>query len=168
MNDDLFTTEGRLNLRYVRRLVPDEGGGYTASIHEFPGCIAEGDTADEALANLDQAALAWIAAARESGYRVCEPLDFEGASGKIALRISKRMHQQAAERAELEGTSLNQLIAVAIASYLGQQDGVSRCLDAVRNEMADGSRPGQYRLAAVVEDAPGGRIATHRKKTGGS
>ncbi len=168
MNDELFTTEGRLNPRYVRRLVPDEGGGYTANIHEFPGCLAEGDTADEALANLDQAALAWVSAARESGYRVSEPLDFEGASGKIALRISKRMHQQAAARAELEGTSLNQLIAVAIASYLGQQDGVARCLDAVRNELTHGMSAGQYRQTAVVEDAPGERIATRLKKPGGS
>jgi hypothetical protein len=36
---------------YVRRLLPDEQlGGYTAYIHEFPGCVAEGDTADEAIA----------------------------------------------------------------------------------------------------------------------
>ena len=26
---------------YMRRLLPDEQGGYTAYIHEFPGCVAE-------------------------------------------------------------------------------------------------------------------------------
>ncbi len=116
------SNRARLDARYVRRLVPGEDGGYTASIHEFPGCIAEGDSAEEALENLESVAIDWIASAREAGYRVSDPLDFGGASGKIALRIPKHLHQLASERAALEGTSLNQLIAVALASYLGQHD----------------------------------------------
>lgn len=123
-----------LDPRYVRRLSPSPGGGYTATIHEFPGCIAEGDTADEALRNLEDVVESWVDAATEHGYKVSPPVDFEGASGKIALRISRRIHQQAAERAELEGTSLNQLIAIALASYLGQQDGIQKCIDLVQRE----------------------------------
>lgn len=120
-----FTEHDRdsLDFRYTRRLQPDPSGGYTATIHEFPGCIAEGDTAEEALANLEATALSWILSAEENNYPVAKPVDYEGCSGKIALRISRRIHQLAAERADLEGVSLNQFIGNSLAYYLGQQDG---------------------------------------------
>ena len=115
-----------LDPKYVRRLIPDPAGGFTATIHELPGCIAEGDTAEEALAQLDAVAHSWIESAKATGYPVTPPIDYEGASGKIALRISRRLHQLAAERADMEGTSLNQFIGNALANYLGQQDGMRR------------------------------------------
>lgn len=115
-----------LDSRYVRRLQPDPSGGYTATIHEFPGCIAEGDTAEEALANLESTAQSWILSAEANGYPVAPPVDFDGASGKVALRISRRLHQLAAERADMEGVSLNQFIGNALASYLGQKDSMER------------------------------------------
>lgn len=122
-----------LDFRYTRRLQPDPSGGYTATIHEFPGCIAEGDTADEALANLEATALSWISAAEANNYPVAKPVDYEGCSGKIALRISRRLHQLAAERAELEGVSLNQFIGNSLAYYLGQQDGWAKVTKEIEN-----------------------------------
>lgn len=116
----------KLDERYVRRLTPDPSGGFTATIHEFPGCIAEGDTAEEALRNLEDTATSWMRSAAANGYPVQPPVDYEGASGKVALRISRRLHQLAAERADLEGVSLNQFIGNALANYLGQQDGMQR------------------------------------------
>lgn len=103
---------------YTRRLLPDESGGYTASIQEFPGLVAEGETADEALKNLDEAAESWLAVSLAHGREIKDPVSFEGCSGKIALRISRGLHRQAAELAEMEGTSLNQLLANAIAGYV--------------------------------------------------
>ena len=104
---------------YTRRLLPDEDGGYTATIQEFPGCIAEGDSADEALRNLDEAAASWIEVSLSHGRAISEPLSFQGYSGKIALRIPRGLHQQVAELAELENCSINQLLTSAIASYVG-------------------------------------------------
>lgn len=124
-----------LDPRYVRRLQPDQSGGYTATIHEFPGCIAEGDTAEEAIANLESTAQSWILSAEANGYPVAPPVDFDGASGKIALRISRRLHRQAAERADMEGVSLNQFIGNALASYLGQQDGMARLVKELDNTL---------------------------------
>lgn len=130
-------SQPELDARYIRRLMPDPSGGYTATIHELPGCIAEGDTAEEALAQLDSVANSWIESAKASGYPITPPIDYEGASGKVALRISRRLHQIAAERADLEGISLNQFIGNALASYLGQQDGLRRMAQQLEHALSD-------------------------------
>lgn len=36
-------------------LEPSEDGGYTAHIPSLPGCISEGDTVDETMANIREA-----------------------------------------------------------------------------------------------------------------
>ena len=36
-------------------LEPSEEGGYTAYVPALPGCISEGETAEEALANIQEA-----------------------------------------------------------------------------------------------------------------
>ena len=36
-------------------LEPSEDGGYTAVVPSLPGCISEGETRDEALANIKEA-----------------------------------------------------------------------------------------------------------------
>jgi predicted RNase H-like HicB family nuclease len=36
-------------------LEPSEEGGYTAYVPSLPGCISEGDTKEEALANIQEA-----------------------------------------------------------------------------------------------------------------
>jgi len=110
-----------LSKAYARRLVPDETGGYVASIQEFPGCIAEGDTADEAIKNLDEATASWVEVALSNGYEIRDPVSFHGYSGKIALRIPRGLHKQVAELAELEDSSINQLLVTAIAQYLGSK-----------------------------------------------
>lgn len=106
---------------YVRRLLPDEGGGYTAYIHEFPGCVAEGETADEALKSLDNAAASWLAVSLANGQAIAEPLQPFEYSGKIALRLPRGLHKDVAELARLQECSVNQLLAVAISEYVGRR-----------------------------------------------
>jgi antitoxin HicB len=113
------TPEQILAKPYARRLTPEAGGGYSATIQEFPGLIAEGETPDEALANLEAAALSWLEVSLVHGREIREPISFEGCSGKIALRIPRALHCQIAELAETEGCSLNQWLTAAIASYAG-------------------------------------------------
>jgi predicted RNase H-like HicB family nuclease len=111
-------TAGILKKPYVRRLLPDPEQGYTATIQEFQGCVAEGDTADEALANLEAAAEAWLQVSLSNGREIPEPVDFDGYSGKIALRIPRSLHRQVAELSAMEGCSINQVLNTAIASYV--------------------------------------------------
>jgi len=36
-------------------LIPDDNGGYTVEVPSLPGCISEGDTLEDALANIREA-----------------------------------------------------------------------------------------------------------------
>ncbi|MDD5056335.1 MAG: toxin-antitoxin system HicB family antitoxin [Sideroxydans sp.] len=133
---------GILCKAYARRLVPDETGGYVASIQEFPGCVAEGDTPDAAMKNLDEAAASWVEVALATGYEIREPVLFHGYSGKIALRIPRGLHKQVAELAELEETSINQLLVTAVAQYLGSKrtfrEMTESMVSEIRNAISDG------------------------------
>ena len=108
---------------YVRNLLPDGDGGYTVTVQEFPGCIAEGDTAEEALRNFDAAAASWIDAAVASGLAIAEPVEAPVYSGRIALRIPGCLHQDVAHLAGIDECSINQLLSVAIAEYVGRRRG---------------------------------------------
>jgi predicted RNase H-like HicB family nuclease len=55
-------------------LIPDETGGYTVEVPSLPGCISEGDTLDEALANIKEAIELYIEVLREDGKDI--PEDF--------------------------------------------------------------------------------------------
>ena len=51
----------------------DEEGGYVADIPDLDACSAFGTTQQEALAEVEVAKAAWIAAARESGRPIPKP-----------------------------------------------------------------------------------------------
>lgn len=107
-------------LPYMRRLVPSTDGGYVATIHEFPGCVAQGESADEALDALEKSAIAWVAAALETGYPVREPVDVQDFTGKLLLTMPRTLHRRLAERAHDEGVSDEDLAVTALALYLGR------------------------------------------------
>ena len=106
---------------YARMVLPDADGTFTAEIVEFPGCIASGDNAADALANLDEVAADWIAAAVEQGQDIPEPVDASGYSGKLVLRMPKGLHKRAALFAERDGVSLNQFIVASLAEAVGER-----------------------------------------------
>lgn len=58
---------------HINIFYSDEDGGYIADIPDLDACSAFGRTADEALAEVERAKSAWIAAAREAGKAVPEP-----------------------------------------------------------------------------------------------
>lgn len=104
---------------YARVLVPEEDGSFRAEIMEFPGCIAVGDTAAEALSTLEEVAESWLEAVFEKGQPVPEPAEIVEYSGKVALRLPKSLHQRAAMVAKADGVSLNQFIVSSLASCVG-------------------------------------------------
>jgi predicted RNase H-like HicB family nuclease len=104
---------------YARILIPEEDGRFSAELLEFPGCYAEGDTADEAYTNLEKAAKSWIALTLDEGQDIPPPSANYDYSGKVMLRLPKSLHRMAARKAERDGVSLNQCLVTAVAAWVG-------------------------------------------------
>jgi antitoxin HicB len=47
---------------------PQEEGGYTAYVHDLPGCISEGDTLEEAVQMIREAIALYLEAREERGW----------------------------------------------------------------------------------------------------
>lgn len=122
---------------YARVLIPDEVGGYSAEILEFPGCFAEGEAADEAIQALDRAAKAWIEAALDQGQEIPPPFANQGYAGKVALRLPRSIHRRAAQFAERDGTSLNQFLLAAIAARIGAEEFYNRLVEQVAAKVVE-------------------------------
>lgn len=57
----------------IEPLSQDDGGGFLATVPELPGCMSDGETRAEALANVEDAIATWIHCARKLGRSVPEP-----------------------------------------------------------------------------------------------
>ncbi len=104
---------------YGRVVFPEADGTYRAEIVEFPGCIATGNTAAEALASLEDVAASWLEVLIAKGRHVPKPIDHSGYSGKLVLRLTKSLHKKAAYMAAHDGVSLNQFIVSGLAEQVG-------------------------------------------------
>ena len=49
-----------MRLRYTVILLPEEEGGFSVSCPALPGCVSQGETKEEALANIREAAEGWM------------------------------------------------------------------------------------------------------------
>lgn len=110
-----------LNLDYdirVRRLREEEGSGWLAEIPLLPGCMSDGETAEEAIANLEDAKRCWIETCIALGREVPEPVP-EEFSGQLRIRMPKSLHKALSERAKEENVSLNQFIVCQLARAVG-------------------------------------------------
>jgi hypothetical protein len=76
---------------------------------------AEGAKSQPGLAAL------WLAVSLSLGQPIASPIEPFDYTGKIALRIPRSLHSDVAELAQLQGCSVNQLLAVAISAYVGRQ-----------------------------------------------
>ena len=117
---------------YARILIPNEDGSYTSEILEFPGCISQGNTSQEAMENLEEAVKNWLQANLEAGRDIPSPCNDYHHSGRILIRCSKSLHQQAARMAAREGCSLNQWVVTSMAVRVGISDLFFRIIDKIR------------------------------------
>jgi predicted RNase H-like HicB family nuclease len=83
---------------------------YVATIPEFPGLSAFGDTPEEAAEEARIAAEGFIAVYEEDGCELPEPQVAQQFSGQIRLRMPKSLHALLSKQAQVEGVSLNQYL----------------------------------------------------------
>lgn len=61
MDDDLIES---------RVLTPEEGGGFLAWASEFPGCMSDGESPEEAESHCREAIVEWLDQARHEGIAI--------------------------------------------------------------------------------------------------
>jgi predicted RNase H-like HicB family nuclease len=71
-------------MKYTVILEKESDGGYVAIVPTLPGCVSQGDSRDEALANIREAAELYIEDCVESG----DPVPTE--SGREFIELSVR------------------------------------------------------------------------------
>ena len=108
----------RLPYRVVLTHDTDDSGneGYVASVEELPGCLSQGQSAEEAVRGISDAMAGWISVALEDGIDVPEPVGDDAYSGKFVLRVPHSLHAELVRAAEREGVSLNQFASSALAA----------------------------------------------------
>ncbi len=57
----------------IEPLRPGDGGGFLALVADLPGCMSDGASAEEAVANVQDAIATWIEAANDVGHAVPAP-----------------------------------------------------------------------------------------------
>ncbi len=58
---------------FVEPLAAQDGGGFLATVPDLPGCMSDGETPEEALANVREAIADWVEEARALGRPVPKP-----------------------------------------------------------------------------------------------
>lgn len=102
----------------IRPLSKEEGGGYLVEIPELPGCMADGETVEEALIEADSAIQSWIQTAKEFGDPIPDTNINRRYTGQWRLHVPRSLHAALAIRAKQEGVSLNLLAATLLAEGL--------------------------------------------------
>jgi antitoxin HicB len=124
-----------MSLRYPIELTEDEEGGYFATHPALDGCMAEGATAAEAIANLADSREVWIGTRLDNGYSVPEPRT-RRPSGNVSLRMTPSLHTRLAKLADRDGVSLNFLITSILARHAGGEDALRDAVAAATSVLA--------------------------------
>jgi len=105
----------------TRPLSKEEGGGYLIEFPDFPGCIADGETPEEAIAQGRDALMSYLKTLEELGRPI--PKVGEVYGGQWRQRVPKSLHAALARRADHEGVSLNMLVTTMLAEGMGRRAG---------------------------------------------
>jgi len=103
----------------IRPLSEEEGRGYLIEYPDLPGCMSDGKTTEEAIANGRDAVKSYLLSCRKYGDKIPKP--GRSASGQWRQRVPKSVHARLVARAEQEGVSLNTLVTTMIAEGLGRR-----------------------------------------------
>lgn len=103
----------------IRPLTTEEGGGYLVQFPDYPGCIADGETPEEALVEGRDALTSYLETLKALGRPA--PTSSPAFGGQWRQRVPKSLHAALARRAASEGVSLNLLVTTILAEGLGRR-----------------------------------------------
>ena len=102
----------------------DDGDGpyYLAKVVEFNGCMIDGETGAEALADLKDVKRDWIRTNLKLGNKIPSPIRQKRYSGTVSLRMPPSLHETLVELAEIEGISFNHYMVATLARGVGHDE----------------------------------------------
>ena len=108
----------------VEPLSDADGGGYLLTFPDLPGCMADGETIEEAMANGRDAFSAWMSARAHIGKPIPKPTRHGESVDPVRLMqcLPRSLHASLVARAKAEGTSLNTLVTLLLAEGLGRRE----------------------------------------------
>jgi RNA polymerase sigma factor (sigma-70 family) len=102
---------------YRIELVKDvPGGRWVAQVPELPGCIAHGETVDEAARRIQGAIREWPADAVGKAPEAPKPRSASKHSGRVLVRMPPPLHAELARAADRKQVSLNQFITGSLSN----------------------------------------------------
>ena len=104
----------------VRPLSAEEGGGYLVEYPDIPGCMSDGETIAEAIANGREALRDCLEVFRESGRKPVKP-SIEAAQWR--QRLPRTLYAKLTRQAQREGVSINSFVTAIIAETVGSRQG---------------------------------------------
>jgi len=111
--DEILSRPYEIDFEYGEELE----GGVLAYIVEWPDCVAAGRDRAEALTALERTMRELAMYRLDRGLDV--PQAASGFSGKVLLRMPKKLHRDAERNATRDGVSLNTWLTTAIAREVG-------------------------------------------------
>lgn len=108
----------------VEPLSDEDGGGYLITFPDLPGCMSDGETPEEAVANGRDAFSAWMSARTHIGKPIPKPTRHGESAMPVRLmqRLPRSLHANLVARAKAEGTSLNTLVTMLLSEGLGRRE----------------------------------------------
>ncbi|HAT49559.1 MAG: type II toxin-antitoxin system HicB family antitoxin [Nitrospirae bacterium] len=103
----------------IHPLSGEDGGGYLITFPDFPGCMSDGETTQEAIENGMDALKTFLAVKNRHRDFIPKPGE-KIYSGRFVTRVPKTLHARLAIRAKNEGVSMNALVATFLAEKAGE------------------------------------------------
>jgi antitoxin HicB len=151
-----------MNLPYRIEVIPDEEQtSYTMVVPQLKGCMAFGETIEEAYASLVEAKRLWLETCLHRGWPIPEPEseELKEYSGRFSVRLPRYLHRELAELAKAESTSLNQLVVAFLSEGKERQRQKRLVTQTVGTKLARGEDERLISLALWRS----GRISQRRK-----
>jgi len=108
----------------VEPLATEDGGGFLVTFPDLPGCMSDGETEGDAVANARDAFSVWMSARAHMGKPIPKPTRHGETAEPVRLmqRLPRSLHANLVARAKAEGTSLNTLVTMLLAEGIGRHD----------------------------------------------
>jgi len=115
-----------LGLKYPVEITEQVEGGFFVRVPDLPGCMSQGETRDEALANIEDARRLWLEVAHEAGDDIPTPGESSEFSGKFVLRVPLYLHEELVRAADRENVSLNTYVLSLVSGGHGSRSAERR------------------------------------------